>query len=233
MRHPAVRMRRARFRVLLTERGEGGTPRLPPSYEWWSRWKRANVGILTGERSGLAVLDVDPRNGGDLALEDLEQSYGSLPDTAVALSGSKGPHHYFALDGPLGKFRPWPRAEPASRWRTGSSSHEPAPLGNRYEWEASSHPADVALAPLPQLRSYGPWAGEAKASTPVQGVGVLPDTLTPVDIQALKVSHRIKSFIAMGHDPGRPCPVLLSEWHPEPQPCSFCGHPGLAQVCGA
>ena len=52
----------------------------------------ANVGILTGERSGLAVLDVDPRNGGDLALEDLEQSYGPLPDTPMVLSGGARAH---------------------------------------------------------------------------------------------------------------------------------------------
>src|SRR5947207_5105754 len=38
---------------------------------WWHvQYPSANVGILTGARSGLAVLDVDPRNGGDLALED-------------------------------------------------------------------------------------------------------------------------------------------------------------------
>src|SRR5262245_42638918 len=73
---------------------------------WWHQWPHANVGLLTGERSGLAVLDVDPRHGGDLALEDLELSYGRLPETPMALSGSKGPHYYFALDCPLGKFDP-------------------------------------------------------------------------------------------------------------------------------
>ena len=74
--------------------------------QWWATWPHANVGILTGERSGLAVLDVDPRNGGDLALEDLTQSYGPLPETPMVISGGKGPHHYFALHGPLGKFDP-------------------------------------------------------------------------------------------------------------------------------
>jgi Bifunctional DNA primase/polymerase, N-terminal len=38
--------------------------------QWWATWPHANVGIVTGERSGLAVLDVDFRNGGDLALEE-------------------------------------------------------------------------------------------------------------------------------------------------------------------
>jgi hypothetical protein len=30
---------------------------------WWHEWPRANVGVVTGIRSQLAVLDVDPRNG--------------------------------------------------------------------------------------------------------------------------------------------------------------------------
>src|SRR5215212_12285403 len=31
---------------------------------WWGRWPGANLGVPTGERSGLLVLDVDPRDGG-------------------------------------------------------------------------------------------------------------------------------------------------------------------------
>ena len=30
---------------------------------WWAKWPNANVGILTGPESNLAVLDVDPRHG--------------------------------------------------------------------------------------------------------------------------------------------------------------------------
>ena len=168
--------------------------------EWWSQWPQANVGILTGERSGLAVLDVDPRHGGDLALEDFEQTYGPLPDTAVALSGSKGPHHYFALNGPLGKFDPGPglnlQADGAQVVAPPSLHHS----GNRYEWEASSHPDDVPLAPLPDwLRAMG----EAKAGTPVEGVD-LPDVLSVVRLQDLQVSHRIKYLIQTGEDPDDP-----------------------------
>jgi hypothetical protein len=168
--------------------------------QWWAQWPYANVGILTGERSGLAVLDVDPRNGGDLALEDLEQTYGPLPDTAVALSGSKGPHHYFALNGPLGKFDPGPglnlQADGAQVVAPPSLHHS----GNRYEWEASSHPDEVVLAPLPDwLRAMG----EAMASSPVEGVN-LPNVLPLVRLQNLQVSHRIKYLIQTGEDPDDP-----------------------------
>jgi len=167
---------------------------------WWQDWPHANVGILAGERSRLAVLDVDPRNGGDLALEDLVHSYTPLPETPTVISGGKGPHYYFALDGPFGKFDPGPglnlQADGALVVAPPSLHHS----GNTYTWEASSSPDDVSLAALPDwLRALG----EAKASTSVDGVD-LPDTLPAVDIQTLKVSHRIKYCIAMGHDPDDP-----------------------------
>src|SRR2546427_13223225 len=37
--------------------------------QWWCRWPGANIGIRTGAVSGLVVLDVDPRHGGDASLE--------------------------------------------------------------------------------------------------------------------------------------------------------------------
>lgn len=37
---------------------------------WWSKWPHANIGIACGP-SGLTVLDVDPRHGGDAALGEL------------------------------------------------------------------------------------------------------------------------------------------------------------------
>src|SRR5262245_26873249 len=168
--------------------------------QWWATWPYANVGILTGERSDLAVLDVDPRNGGDLALEDLTQSYGPLPETPMVLSGGKGPHHYFALHGPLGKFDPGPGLNFQA---DGALVVAPPSLhssGNRYEWEASSHPDDVPLAPLPDwLKAMG----EAKAGTPVEGVA-LPAVLPVVRLPDLQVSHRIKYLIQTGEDPDDP-----------------------------
>ena len=160
----------------------------------------AAVGLLTGERSGLAVLDVDPRNGGDLALEDLEESYGPLPDTPMVISGGKGPHHYFGLDGPLGKFDPGPGLNLQA---DGALVVAPPSLhssGNRYEWEVSSHPDDVPLAPLPDwLRAMG----EAKASAKVDGVN-LPDVLPVVELHSLKLSTRMKYVLLTGNDPDDP-----------------------------
>src|SRR5215472_5481980 len=118
----------------------------------------------------------------------------------MALSGSKGPHHYFGLTGPLGKFDPGPglnlQADGALVVAPPSLHHS----GNRYEWEASSHPDDVLLAPLPDwLRAIG----ASRDSTPVAGVA-LPDVLHVIYLQDLKVSHRIKYLIQTGEDPDDP-----------------------------
>jgi hypothetical protein len=59
---------------------------------WWARWPNANVGIPTGERSGLLVLDVDLDKGG---FESLEALTSSLPDTYTVRTGSGGAHFYF------------------------------------------------------------------------------------------------------------------------------------------
>jgi hypothetical protein len=63
--------------------------------EWWSRWPDANIGIPTGEASGLLVLDVDPRNGGDQSLSELLNRYGQLPSTLTQRTGSGGTHYIF------------------------------------------------------------------------------------------------------------------------------------------
>lgn len=62
--------------------------------EWWSRWPGANIGIATGP-SGLVVVDVDPRSGGDENLSKLEREHGELPHTPTALTGGGGQHYVF------------------------------------------------------------------------------------------------------------------------------------------
>ena len=66
---------------------------------WWARWPTANVGILTGKRSGLVVLDVDPRHGGDDSLAALEAEHGRLPETPLVVTGGGGLHYYFGHPG--------------------------------------------------------------------------------------------------------------------------------------
>lgn len=63
---------------------------------WWGRFPEANVGIATGQESGIWALDVDPRHGGDVTLEDLETRHGRLPTSLRARTGSGGLHILFA-----------------------------------------------------------------------------------------------------------------------------------------
>jgi hypothetical protein len=58
--------------------------------EWWKSTPQANVGLLTSDRR--AVLDVDPRHGGDETLAELEERHGRLPDTCEAQTAHGGRH---------------------------------------------------------------------------------------------------------------------------------------------
>lgn len=66
--------------------------------EWFSVGHQ-NIGIATGEASGIFVLDVDPDNGGDKTLWDLQFKHGDLPSTWAVRTGSGGEHYYFAWPG--------------------------------------------------------------------------------------------------------------------------------------
>lgn len=66
---------------------------------WWEQWPKANIGLVTGAASGLVVLDVDPRHGGDKSLVEWESRYGHLPVTLECLTGGGGRHLYFAHPG--------------------------------------------------------------------------------------------------------------------------------------
>lgn len=62
---------------------------------WWTNHPAHGVGIATGPASGIFVIDIDPRDGGDDSLKALETKYGPLPETVETLTGGGGTHHYF------------------------------------------------------------------------------------------------------------------------------------------
>lgn len=68
----------------------------------WRAYPGANIGIRTGEQSGLAVLDVDPRHGGTDSLARIELERGCLPGTLMQITGSDGLHMLFRWQPGLG-----------------------------------------------------------------------------------------------------------------------------------
>lgn len=61
--------------------------------QWWEKSPNANVGIATGKRSGLLVIDVDPRKS-DTWLASLNAL--ELPQTFTVRTWSRGFHVYLA-----------------------------------------------------------------------------------------------------------------------------------------
>lgn len=123
----------------------------PTIRNWWERWPMANIGLRTGSESGFVVLDVDPRNGGDATLADLERKHGVLPDTIESLTGGGGRHIYFAHPGGYVKGKAQALGEGLDLKGDGGYVIAPPSLhisGRRYEWEVSSE--GKSLAPLPE-----------------------------------------------------------------------------------
>lgn len=122
--------------------------------EWWGGGSTYNVAIATGH--GLVVLDVDTDHNvgkfGDETLADLERQHGKLPDTWTCLTGGGGVHYYFACNDPAltvgAGFAPGLDYRGEGGYVIAPPSIHPT-TGRAYEWEASSAPTSVPLAPLP------------------------------------------------------------------------------------
>ena len=65
---------------------------------WWQKWPHANIGIVAG-KSGLVVLDIDPKHGGTDSLDQLIAEHGILPDTREQITGGGGRHILFKHPG--------------------------------------------------------------------------------------------------------------------------------------
>jgi predicted P-loop ATPase len=120
---------------------------------WWLRWRHANIGIITGNLSGLVVIDIDPRHAGHLTVEDLETEHGKFPDTVESLTGGGGRHLFYQHPG--GDLRISAHTLGPGVDIKADGGYVVAPpsrhaSGQCYEWEASSHPDDIAIAPLPR-----------------------------------------------------------------------------------
>lgn len=136
---------------------------------WWSKWPSANVGAATGAVSGITVLDVDPRNGGEAPT--------GMPDTPMAITGGGGQHYVFAY------YRNVPGKLGAGLDVKGDGGYivvEPSNhiSGGTYNWDSMSSPLEgVACAHFPTNLL----PASATASTHA-GVAFLP----PSEVNAIR-----------------------------------------------
>ncbi len=123
---------------------------------WWGKWPNANLGIATGKKTGLIVLDVDPRHRGDESLQNVREKYGEIPNTVETITGGGGRHLFFRHPGNgtvinnsinFKGFEGLDLKSDGGYIVAPSSSHS---SGITYEWELSSHPDTVPLAPAPE-----------------------------------------------------------------------------------
>jgi len=121
---------------------------------WWAHWPLAGIGLLTGSRSGLAVLDIDPGHDGAGTLSALGLQGIVVPPTLCADTGGGGQHYFFAIGGagrvPNTSSRlPGRGSTPGIDIRGEGGYVVAAPSlhrsGRRYAWR----PIASGLAPLP------------------------------------------------------------------------------------
>lgn len=62
--------------------------------KWGSKYKDCNWGIATGVESGVFVVDIDPKNGGDKTWTSMMDG-NKVPKTPEVVTGTRGAHIYF------------------------------------------------------------------------------------------------------------------------------------------
>lgn len=71
--------------------------------DWWTQWPESNIGIPTGTASGVFILDVDPRHGGEESYDNLDLKPAEIENSYVVTTGGGGKHIYFGL--PQDRYR--------------------------------------------------------------------------------------------------------------------------------
>lgn len=114
-----------------------------------------NIGVRTGPTTGICVLDIDPRNGGDKSLERLIRERGPLPRTVTAITGGGGGHYFLRL--PAGDHN-WSGDRPDVGGYRGVDLKNDGyivappslhPSGVQYAWSPGLALGEVEIAELP------------------------------------------------------------------------------------
>ena len=140
--------------------------------QWWTENPNYNIGVATGEKSGIIVFDIDPRNGGDTSWAQFQAEHGAVPSTAQALTAGGGEHYIAKLTHPLRSCKVRDGIDFLADGRY-FLAYPSTIEDRRYEWEASSDPFDgVAPMVIPD-RWIVAMSEQKKTATATGGTGDL------------------------------------------------------------
>jgi hypothetical protein len=192
-RNAARTVARARFKVFplrpnskapaITGWQEVATKSLKAVDRLWAEHPNANIGIATGGKPGLFVLDVDGDKG-RRSLKALRKQYGPLPPT-VTVRTPRGDHYYFLCTEPLsnsaGKLGPGLDSKCVGGYVVGAGSVNGDGVRYRY---ATGHSPDVSRSP-----KFPTGCFRCRAKTPAAATTPLR-TLLPADPEPLRRARR-------------------------------------------
>jgi putative DNA primase/helicase len=143
----------------------GATTDVEQVKKWWKKWPHANIGVAAGEKSGIVVLDIDVRHGGDATLAQCEKELGPLPKTVTAITGSGGRHLFFKYpDFPIGKDTAGKIFGSGVDVLSDGSIVVVPPsrhaAGKRYSWEEGRSITEMEFAELP-----APWLSRLRSDS--------------------------------------------------------------------
>lgn len=115
---------------------------------WWSAYPEANIGMPMAANHLIGV-DIDPRNGGYMTMEQIEAEHGPLISEVLQFTGGGGEHRIFSA--PKDASFPGKLGAGIDLKHNGYLIVEPSnhASGGSYEFEASSSILDEAPSPLP------------------------------------------------------------------------------------
>ena len=119
--------------------------------EWWARWPGALIGVPTGRRSGLVVLDIDVKNGNSGFDTLAGLGLAGLPETPMSHTPSGGLHVYFGCH-PQAEIRNSVGEKGIGRGVDirGEGGLVILPSANGgYAWDPHWNPSTVAFHPAP------------------------------------------------------------------------------------
>ncbi|MGB1373611.1 MAG: bifunctional DNA primase/polymerase [Aequoribacter sp.] len=164
--------------------------------KWWAQWPDANIGLATGKKHGIWVLDVDRRENKDgfLWLEAMSGLQG-MPHVPSAITPSGGAHFFFSYpaDGRAvrqGSDRPAKGVDVRSDGGYVIAAPSNHAHGGIYAWEDAPHEWDAEIPQAPE------WLLEMVCGEVVdKGVGDKTKVVIPMDDEEIAEIRSALSFV--------------------------------------